>query len=255
MLLGAKMPIKFWPYAFHHYVRIKNSIPSRDQVKSPLEMASQRVDDFSKFHTFGCRVWVRPSGQLALGHFTRRKLKSLPTWPKWQAGEHKQLDHFAKLGMYGAPIPRPEGATVLRQHWQYRIKRDGTRRSRNCCDGSARTAPGLHGIASTYSSCVDQPVQRLFFALTAALTYKAYGGDAQDAYAHSADQPSNGALPIQNRRTLSHYLQIHIHAWNRINLCLLFRALLVCLNLHAMWMLPMPMICAIDVPPLATHSR
>jgi len=28
------------------------------------------------------------------------------------------------------------GAVVLRPHWQCSIKRDDTRRSRNCCDGS-----------------------------------------------------------------------------------------------------------------------
>ena len=30
MLLGAGLPVKFWPYAFHHYLRIMNSTPSRD---------------------------------------------------------------------------------------------------------------------------------------------------------------------------------------------------------------------------------
>jgi len=40
-------------------------------------------------------------------------------------------------------------------------------------------------MASTYSSCVEQPVQQLFFALAARENYQVYGGDAQDAYAHS----------------------------------------------------------------------
>ena len=56
--------------------------------------------------------------------------------------------------MHGKPVARPENAIVLRPHWQYQIKRDGTRRSRNCCDGSPRSAPAMKGIASTYSSCV-----------------------------------------------------------------------------------------------------
>ena len=121
----------------------------------------------------------------ALGTFTRRKLKKLSTWSKWQEGEFQQLDHFRDLGMYGAPCKLPRGGILLRPHWQYRVKTDGTRRSRNCCDGSPRAAPMLHGIASTYSSCVEQPIQRLFFALSAHLGYPIYGGDAQDAYAHS----------------------------------------------------------------------
>jgi len=48
-----------------------------------------------------------------------------------------------------------------------------------------RSAPLLHGIASTHSSCVEQPVQRLFFALAARENCRVYGGDAQDAHAHS----------------------------------------------------------------------
>jgi hypothetical protein len=83
--------------------------------------------------------------------------------------------------MYGDPIPRPANAIVLRQHWQYHIKHDGTRRACNCCDGSPRAAPSLHKYAQTYSSCVEQPVQRL----SAELGYRVYGGDAKDAYAHS----------------------------------------------------------------------
>ena len=72
----------------------------------------------------------------------------------------------------GKPVAKPKDAIVLRPHWQCQIKRDGTRRSRNCCDGSPRSAPALKGIASTYSSCVEQPVQRMFFALAASMGYK-----------------------------------------------------------------------------------
>jgi len=127
---------------------------------------------------------ITPAEQ-AVGRFTRRKLRSLSTWEQWRAGEHKQLDHFHDLKMCGEPVRRPPNAIVLRPHWQCSIKRDGTRRSQNCCDGSPRFAPPLHGIASTCSSCVEQPVQRLFFALAARENYRVYGGDAQDAHAHS----------------------------------------------------------------------
>ena len=138
---------------------------------------------------------VTPEEQ-SIGRFTRRKLQKLATWPEWRAAEHKQLDHFHSLMMYGAPVPRPSDAIVLRPHWQYQVKRDGSRRSRNCCDGSPRAAPILHGIASTYSSCVEQPIQRLFFALSALKGYRVYGGDAQDAFAHSPppDQPTYVAI-------------------------------------------------------------
>jgi len=127
---------------------------------------------------------ITPAEQ-AIGRFTRRKLCSLSTWKQWRAGEHKQLDHFHDLKMYGEPVRKPPSAIVLRPHWQFSIQRDGTRRSRNCCDGSPRSAPLLHDIASTCSSCVEQPAHQLFFALAARENYRVYGGDAQDAYAHS----------------------------------------------------------------------
>jgi len=101
---------------------------------------------------------ITPAEQ-AIGRFTRLKLRSLSTWEQWRAGRHKQLDHFHDLKMYGEPVRKLPGAIVLRPHWQCSIKQDGTRRSRNCCDGSPRSAPLLHGIASTCSSCVEQPAQ------------------------------------------------------------------------------------------------
>ena len=121
----------------------------------------------------------------ALGNFTRRKLKKLDNWDDWLQAERKQLDQFHDLEMFGDPTPLPHKAILLRPHWNYVIRKSGERRSRNCCDGSKRAAPLLHAIASTYSSCVEQPIQRLFFALTALLNYKLYAGDAKDAYAHS----------------------------------------------------------------------
>ena len=70
MLHGASLPVKFWPYAFHHYVRLKNALPVKEQEHSPVEMATGKQEDFSALRTFGCRVWVRPPG--------RRGAKLLP---------------------------------------------------------------------------------------------------------------------------------------------------------------------------------
>jgi hypothetical protein len=67
MLHGANLPIKFWPYAFHHYIRLKNAIPLKDQNMSPIELSVGQRENFAKMKTFGCRVWVRPT--------TRRKSK------------------------------------------------------------------------------------------------------------------------------------------------------------------------------------
>ena len=54
-----------------------------------------------------------------------------------------------------------------------------------CCNGSKKAVPQLHAVASTWSSCVELPVQRLFMGLCADMGLTIYGGDATDAYAHS----------------------------------------------------------------------
>ena len=122
----------------------------------------------------------------ALGRFTRRRMKNIDTWPEWGKGERSQLDKFVKLDIYGKPCRLPKGGILLGPHWQYHINRTGQRRTRDCCDGSARAAPLLHQLASTYSSCVEQPVQRLFVSLYALLDHKIYGVAAADAFAHSS---------------------------------------------------------------------
>ena len=62
LLIGADLDVQFWPMALHHWIRIDNVIPSRDQQQSPLELCGHPQPDFSRFRTFGCRVWVRPPG-------------------------------------------------------------------------------------------------------------------------------------------------------------------------------------------------
>ena len=137
----------------------------------------------------------------AIGHFTRRKLKKLSTWNEWEAGERKQLDQFTDLQMFGEPILPPDDprTIILRPHWQYHVKRDGTRRARQCCNGSKYAAPLLHAIAMTYSSCVEHPIQRLFFALAAHLNLKVYGGDAKDAYGHSPGPETSTYVTIDDQ--------------------------------------------------------
>ena len=58
-------------------------------------------------------------------------------------------------------------------------------------------------MVKTYSSCVSQPVQRLFFSLSASLNHRLYSADARDAYGHTA------------RGDIRTYLKIDdaFHAW------------------------------------------
>ena len=136
----------------------------------------------------------------ALGYFTRKRLKRLETWQEWKDGETKQLDQFFRQKMFGDaidPLTLTEVPVVLRPHWQYSVKRSGVRRSRMCCDGSKRAAPQLHAVASTWSSCVELPVQRIFLGIAADLNLTIYGGDATDAYAHSP-APNDTYLAIDD---------------------------------------------------------
>jgi hypothetical protein len=127
----------------------------------------------------------------ALGSFTRRKLQRLSNWKDWHLAEAKQLDSMAKQEMYGPAVYPPAGAIILQQHWNYSIKADGTRKARNCCDGSPRAAPALK-LANTYLSCIEQPCMRMFFALCANEGYICIKVDATNAYANSPppDQPT-----------------------------------------------------------------
>jgi hypothetical protein len=64
MLSGAGLDAKFWPYAFKHFLRITNALRSAGRDLLPYEMTQGRQDDFTRFLTFGARVWVRPPGLL-----------------------------------------------------------------------------------------------------------------------------------------------------------------------------------------------
>ena len=126
--------------------------------------------------------------EAAIGHFTRRKLKKLSTWNDWKKGEHKQLDQFYDQKMFGDsidPLTLPRNSVILRPHWNYVVKRSGVRRSRQCCNGSKFAAPLLHAMVSTWSSCVELPIQRMYIGLCAQKGLCMYGGDARDAYAHA----------------------------------------------------------------------
>jgi hypothetical protein len=147
------------------------------------------------------------SEEQSLGSFTRRKLRRLPNWKEWQNAEFKQLDSMAKQEMYGAPVHAPRDAIVLRQHWNYAIKGDGTRKARNCCDGSPRAAPQLK-LANTYSSCIEQPCMRLFFALCAHEGFTSLKVDATNAYANSPP-PNQPTFVVIDDQYADWYLARH----------------------------------------------
>ena len=63
MLYWANMPSKFWDYAFYHYIRGRNvSLHGRDD-KAPFEQVTGIQTDLRLWRTFGCHVWICPSGK------------------------------------------------------------------------------------------------------------------------------------------------------------------------------------------------
>ena len=123
--------------------------------------------------------------EAALGSFTRRKLKTLSTWPEWQAGERKQLDRFHAVRMFGEPVPRPADpkAIILRPHWQYKVKMVLDDRGTVVMDPLVLHLPFMVSLLRTHP--VWNNLSTAFFALAAHRGHGVYGGDTTDAYAHS----------------------------------------------------------------------
>jgi hypothetical protein len=163
---------------------LEDAYTDADLFETVCQIRGDELDDAGTYELVHHTHAKATAYELALGSFTRRKLKQLPIWDIWLASEWKQLDAHQKQEVYGVPCPAPPGATVLRSHWNYIIKPCGTRRARVCCDGSKRAAPELR-FTQTYASCIDQPCMRLFFALSAAMGFVVMGADCTNAYANS----------------------------------------------------------------------
>ena len=59
MLHGAGLPLKFWPYAFHHFIRMYNFTPHGESLVSPYEIVSKgQKPRLNALRTFGCRMYV-----------------------------------------------------------------------------------------------------------------------------------------------------------------------------------------------------
>ena len=60
MLKGAGLEPKFWPYAFHHFLRLYNLTIHRDHEKSPYEICTGLIPNLRYLRVFGCRVYAVP---------------------------------------------------------------------------------------------------------------------------------------------------------------------------------------------------
>jgi hypothetical protein len=122
-----------------------------------------------------------------LTKFTRTRLKKLSNWETWDACFDHEWDRHTATWLVGEPVPRPQRnsgvpVNIFRIVWNNHIKPEGTRKTRACLDGSKRAAPWLREQVNTYSSCLEQPTMRLFFALCAQENYVVSYGDSTNAF-------------------------------------------------------------------------
>ena len=61
MLAGADLAPKFWPYAFHHFLRLFNVTIHGSDTASPYEQMTCKLPDLSLLRVFGCRLYVLPA--------------------------------------------------------------------------------------------------------------------------------------------------------------------------------------------------
>ena len=61
LVRGAGLPVKFWPYAFHHYLRLYNVTVHADKTASPFEICSGQKPNLRYLRVFGCRVYALPT--------------------------------------------------------------------------------------------------------------------------------------------------------------------------------------------------
>jgi len=127
----------------------------------------------------------------AIPRMTRRTVMSGPDAAKWRKTEWTQLSKYLNQGMFGEPCSRPTdpNAVILPFVWTYVHKidpltNDTVEKARATCNGGKRHGKAVT-IAETYAACVEQPAQRLYWALVAALNLTAIGCDVGNAFAEA----------------------------------------------------------------------
>ena len=58
LLFGAGLGIKFWPYKFHHILRIQKMLPHHGKSNSLLILAFFLKDNLDNLQSFGWTIWV-----------------------------------------------------------------------------------------------------------------------------------------------------------------------------------------------------
>ena len=175
-----------------------HSVSTTTEWREATQQISDSIDETVAYEQIRClQTTAMTEEERALSKFSHRNLKKLSTWPEWQQAFYKQLDSHFDDGTLGLPVhkstlkPNAEGVPpqVLCFVWSNLMKTDGTRKARACADGSKRSAPWLRNFVNTYSSCIELPCQRLFFALSAGLGYVLTVTDTSNAFQQAPPPP------------------------------------------------------------------
>jgi len=133
-LIGAGLPVKFWPHAFRHFLRIKNlAPPRRDSTESAHQKPHGEKDNLGLLRTFGCRLWVKIlAWQNRAKHIQDAKkgiflgcrtnaLKSAvwcdPLTDRVKCGHHVRFDE----GFNDPPLAQPPPNVVLMDRHEERV--------------------------------------------------------------------------------------------------------------------------------------
>jgi hypothetical protein len=90
--------------------------------------------------------------------------------------------------MFGDPVKTNQWMTILPWVWSYVNKEDPLlpgdtiRKSRGTCNGGPRYGAAIT-LAETYTACVEQPVHRLTWAISAAMNLICKGYDVGNSFA------------------------------------------------------------------------
>jgi Integrase core domain. len=63
ILHSAGLDLKYWNFAFYHFIRLFNFFPHGTRNKSPFELIRGTHPDLSLLRIFGCDVYIRPPGR------------------------------------------------------------------------------------------------------------------------------------------------------------------------------------------------
>jgi hypothetical protein len=94
------------------------------------------------------------------------------------------LNQCKEQGMFGQPMPLPDGANALHMLWTYILKACGTRKSRMVCNGNPKHK-GSVTLGHIYANALDAASERLFWAIVTNEGMTAIGFDVSNAFSEA----------------------------------------------------------------------